>query len=193
MKCNDAGFTLLEMLVALVVFGLLMAGLSQTMRYGLAAWTAETHGATGSEDKVAVDGAIRRLIEQAAPDSFVGQPGGLAFTSVLPEGAGLNDRLADIALRVDAGGHLVLRWTPHPAGVPLAPPLAPHEELLLEGVEAIQISYLAPQPTGPAIWVSRWQSNGLPLLVRIGITFADATSWPDLVAAPVARGSDTEG
>ena len=34
---RQSGFTLLEMMVALVVFGLLMAGVAQTMRYGLTA------------------------------------------------------------------------------------------------------------------------------------------------------------
>ncbi len=193
MKENEGGFTLLEILVALVVFGLLMAGLSQTMRFGLTAWTSEARGTADSEDKVAVDGAIRRLIEQAVPGGFVGRADTVGFTSVLPEGAKLTDRLADIVLLVDAGGRLVLRWTPHPAGVPLGPPPAPHEELLLDGVEAIQLGYLVPQPNGPAIWVTRWKGDDLPLLVRLGITFVHVTSWPDLVAAPVARGSDTEG
>ena len=193
MKRQDAGFTLLEMLVALVVFGLLMAGLSQTMRYGLASWTAESRGAAGLDEKIAVDSAIRRLIEHAAPDSFAGQPNSMEFTSTLPEGSRMSDRLADMALLVD-GGRLVLRWTPHPAGVALRPPPAPHEVLLLDGVTAIRISYLAPQASGPPLWVGRWTAGGLPLLVRISITFADATTWPDLVAAPVAaQAADTEG
>jgi general secretion pathway protein J len=40
MKTRDAGYTLLEMLVALVVFGLVMAGIAQSFRFGLTAWSA---------------------------------------------------------------------------------------------------------------------------------------------------------
>ena len=62
MKRSQDGFTLLEMLVALVVFGLLMAGLGQSMRYGLKAWTAEGLSAASAERMAAVDTALRRLI-----------------------------------------------------------------------------------------------------------------------------------
>jgi prepilin-type N-terminal cleavage/methylation domain-containing protein len=65
MTRRDAGFTLLEMLVALVVFGLLMAGIAQAMRYGMTAWSAETRQAAAPETMSAVDGALRRLIEHA--------------------------------------------------------------------------------------------------------------------------------
>ncbi len=40
MKPSEAGFTLLEMLVALVVFGLVMAGIAQAFRYGFTAISA---------------------------------------------------------------------------------------------------------------------------------------------------------
>jgi general secretion pathway protein J len=181
-----AGFTLLEMLVALMVFGLLMAGLSQTMRYGLTAWSSETRASAGPEQLAAVDNALRGLIERTLPTGFTGRPASFACTTTLPAGAGLADRLADIALVVAPGQHLILRWTPHPAGLPLTPPPPPQIEPLLDQVAAIHVSYLMPQPSGPASWSDHWTSNGLPLLVRISIAFADRRSWPDLVAAPIA-------
>ena len=39
---RDAGFTLLEVLVSLVVTGLILAGLAQGFRFGVAAWDAQT-------------------------------------------------------------------------------------------------------------------------------------------------------
>jgi general secretion pathway protein J len=190
----QAGFTLLEMLVALVVFGLLMAGIAQAMRYGMVAWTAETRQSAGPATMAAVDGALRRLIEQARPNGFVGQPNQLGFTAPLPAGSPLPGQLADLALVVTPDGRLVMRWTPHPAGVPLrhAPP--PETELLLAGVAGLHAQYLAPLPNGSNAWTDTWTQSGLPLLVRIGVTLSGGTvqpgtAWPDLVAAPAAAGT----
>lgn len=180
---RQAGFTLLELMVALVVFGLLMAGVAQTMRYGLTAWTAETRAADGSETMAAVDGALRRLIEQAAPDKFTGQPGGFAFITFLPAGAGLADPLADAALQVTPAG-LVLVWRPHPAGVPLQPPAPPQTEVLLDGVTGLDASYLAGRPDGSVAWSPRFSGAGLPLLIRLHLTLAGQKTWPDIVVAP---------
>lgn len=185
---RQAGFTLLELMVALVVFGLLMAGIVQTMRYGVTAWTAETHAADGSETMAAVDFALRRLIEQAAPNKFTGRAEGFAFTTVLPDGAGLADPLADAALLVTPAG-LVLNWQPHPAGVPLQPPAPPQTEILLGGVTGLTASYLTGRPDGSVAWSPAFSGAGLPLLIRLHLTLADGQTWPDIVVAPSGHGS----
>jgi general secretion pathway protein J len=183
---RDAGFTLLEMLVALVVFGLLMAGVAQAMRYGMSAWNAETRRAQEPETMAAVDGALRRIFEQAAPGSMTGEADQVALTAPLPAGSPLPEQLADIAILVTPGHELLFRWRPHPAGIPLVKQPAPADELLLPGVSAIKLQYLAAQPDGSTVWVDQWKGGGLPLLVRLGITFEGTTTWPDLVAAPAA-------
>ncbi len=186
---TQAGFTLLEMLVALVIFGLLMAGLVQTTRFGLTAWSAGLRSSAEPEALAAIDGALRRLIEQAEPVDFTGQPGGLAFTTRLPEGSGLADPLADVSLGVDPARRLVLRWVPHPPGVLLGVPAAPRTELLFSNVAGIEAQYLTPQKKGPPVWSDVWTQGGLPLLVRIKIRFMGGRNWPDLVAAPVGGGN----
>jgi len=183
---RQGGFTLLEMLVALVVFGLLMAGLGQTLRYGLTAWHTERRNAAGPAALAVVDASLRRLIEQAAPDPFTGTPSQFAFTTTLPAGALLGDRLADAALMVTPEGQLILHWRPHPDGTPLGPPPLPQIDVLLTGVAALHCSYLVPQPKGPPAWVSKIRGGALPLLVRVRIVFTGPMEWPDLVAAPSA-------
>lgn len=189
MTRRDAGFTLLEMLVALVVFGLLMAGVAQAMRYGMTAWSAETRQAAAPETMSAVDGALRRLIEQASPDTFTGTPDGLSFTAPLPAGSGLADPLADLAILVTPDHRLALRYTPHPAGILLGSPPAPRTEFLLDGVTGIRAEFLASQPDGSVAWSGHWSGTGLPLLVRIDFSFSGATTWPALVAAPADTGN----
>ncbi len=183
---GQAGFTLLEMLVALVVFGLLMAGVAQAMRYGMAAWTAETRRAQGPETMAAVDGALRRIFEQARPGSMTGEADQVSLTAPLPAGSPLPEQLADIAILVTPSHQLLFRWRPHPAGLLLHKAPAPEDELLLPGVIAIQLHYLVAQPDGSTAWMNDWTGTSLPLLVRLSITFDGATTWPDLVAAPAA-------
>jgi general secretion pathway protein J len=185
---RQSGFTLLEMMVALVVFGLLMAGVAQTMRYGLTAWTAESRAADSAETFAAVDVALRRLIEQAVPQRFTGRPDGFAFTTMLPAGAGLADPLADAALQVTPAG-LVLRWRPHPAGLPLGPPAAPRTEILLDGVTGLDASYLGGRADGSVAWSPVFSGAGLPLLIRLHLTLAGRKTWPDIVVAPPSPGT----
>lgn len=185
---RDDGFTLLEMLVALVVFGLLMAGIAQAMRYGMEVWSAESRQEAAPETMSAVDAALRRLIEQASAGTLTGTPDGLAFTAPLPAGSGLADPLADLAIFVTPDHRLALRYTPHAAGVLLGEAPPPQTEFLLDGVTAIHADYLASQPDGSKGWTGHWSGTGLPLLVRIDFSFSGATDWPALVAAPAAAG-----
>ncbi|MDD2704431.1 MAG: prepilin-type N-terminal cleavage/methylation domain-containing protein [Acidocella sp.] len=183
MTKRDAGFTLLEMLVALVVFGLVMAGLAQAFRFGLTAWSAGARNTAMPENMAAVDSALTRMIEQTLPGSLTGQTDQLAFTTRLPEGAGPIGGLADAAL-LAPGGDLILRYTPHPPGIPLGPPPPPKVELLAQGVAGLTVTYLVPQTGAPPVWSSTWAGAGLPLLVRVHCRFADGRNWPDLVVTP---------
>jgi general secretion pathway protein J len=187
MKRRDAGFTLLEMLVALVVFGLVMAGLTQTFRFGLSVWSAGPRRVAGPENMAALDAALTRMIGQAVPGSFIGHPDRLVFTTVLPPGAGLPGALADAAILPGPNNTLVLRYRAHPPGIPLVKLPPPMLETLATGVDGFSASYLIPQPSGAPAWTNDWTGGGLPLLVRLHIQTSGA-NWPDLVAATVNPG-----
>lgn len=186
MRHREAGFTLLEMMVALVVFGFVMAGLAQSFKFGLTAWSATDRRIAGPERLAAMDSALRRMIEQAEPGSIAGGHGFLTVTTALPEGAGLSGGLADVALQRDADGTLFLRYAAHPPGLPLTRPPAPQVEQLATGVSALQVSYLVQATGQPPVWSDRLLGGGGALLVRIHLTFADGREWPDLVVAPMA-------
>ncbi len=186
---RDDGYTLLEVMVALVVFGLVMAGIAQSFRFGLTAWSAASRNSTQPENLAAMDGALSHLITQALPGSMAGLPDEVAFTTRLPAGAGLKGRLADAAILTAPSGQLILRYRPHPAGIPIAPPPPPKIEPLAQGVKSLSLSYLVPVQGGSPVWSHKWQGRGLPLLVRLHLTFTDGQSWPDLVAAPLSTGN----
>jgi general secretion pathway protein J len=190
---RDAGFTLLEMLVALVVFGLVMAGLAQTFRFGLSVWSSGPRRIAGPEDMAALDAALTRMITQAIPGSLNGGADRLAFTTALPAGAGLPGALADAALLAEPDGTLVLRYTPHPAGIPLTRQPPPRIAVLAHGITAFSVTYLiapaAGQPGAALSWANTWSGTGLPLLVRLHVQSDAQPGWPDLIAAPVNPGN----
>jgi general secretion pathway protein J len=191
---GDSGFTLLEMLVALVVFGFVMAGLTQTFRFGMSVWSAGPRRVAGPEDMAALDAALTRMIAQATPGSLQGRADRLAFTTPLPPGAGLPGALADAALVAGPDGTLVLRYAQHPPGIPLTRMPPPRIEVLAHGVTGFSVSYLiAPSggapPTGAPVWTDDGAGGGPPLLVRLHIQSTGQPDWPDLIAAPVNPGN----
>ena len=195
MSGRSGGFTLLEVLVALVVLGFVMAGLSQGTRFGLRAWGAQSRLIDARGELDAVDRTLRRLVEGMDPggpnqDPLIeGAADTLAFTSELPAAAAAATRRADVALLVDAGGRLVLRWTPRLNAVRFGPPPPPEEAELLRGVAGVDLAYWPrPTPDAPAAgWRGGWTEKALPALVRIRLVFppGDGRRWPDIVAAPM--------
>ncbi len=187
MRAN--GFTLLEILVALAVFGFLLVGLSQTVRFGLTAWHQDARMSDGKADLDAVDRSLRSIVENFAPKEDAGQPSidgsndSLAgITRLRLPGSGLAAIPAEAGLAV-SGSRLVLRWRPYRHGIALGPAPAPVETELIGGVARMAIEYWR----APGMWVSRWQEPNLPLLIRFRIVFADpnAKRWPDIVVAPL--------
>ncbi len=184
----SAGFTLLEILVAVAVLGLLLAGLTQTVRFGLTAWLQEGRLSAGQTDLEAVDRTLRSLIENLAPGDesarsvIEGGPNSLTgVTQLRVPDSGIAMVPVDAGLGV-SGTQLVLRWRPHHHGLPLGSPPPATETGLIGGVSRLGIEYWRP----PGVWVSSWRDPDLPLLIRFRLTFAGgkAPRWPDIVAAP---------
>ena len=182
---GDAGFTLLEIIVALVVLGILLVTLSRGTEFGLAAFDRQDRMIGVGGRLEAVDRTLRRLIVGLDPgtatdgDTVGGTRHGLVFRSRLP--VGVAGTVADLRLSVDDAHHLVLAWLPHrhAKAVGAAPP--PHREVLLDGVDAITLDYW-----GDGAWHGQWKETAPPALIRIRIVFpeGDARRWPDIVAAP---------
>jgi general secretion pathway protein J len=185
----EAGFTLLEVLVALAVFGFLLVGLSQTVRFGLTAWRQGARMSGAKTDLEAVDRTLRSVIENLAPGEDPARPSidgsASSLTGVtrmrLP-GSGLKPVRVEAGLAV-SGARLVLRWRPDHHWMPFGPPPRPAETELVNGVARLGIEYWKP----PGVWVSQWHEPDLPLLVRLRVRFtgSPAPRWPDIIVAPM--------
>ncbi|HQT75521.1 MAG: hypothetical protein B7Z80_06540 [Rhodospirillales bacterium 20-64-7] len=189
MSTRSAGFTLLEIIVALVVFGFLIAGLSQTVRFGMGAWRAEGRLSDSRTDLEAVDRALRVVVRNLQPGDDTGRAAivgmGDMFTGIsrMPvPSAGLARIPVEVGVAV-SGNRLILRWRPYLHAQPFGRAAPPSEATLLDNVERVSISYW--RPAGG--WVDAWRRPDLPSLIRLRILFRgdNAPHWPDLVVAPL--------
>ncbi len=190
-RATEHGFTLLEILVVLVVLGILLATLTQGMRFGVQASEKQARSLQLVTDLDAVDRTLRQLIERMKPGGFTGKPPFfvgearlLSFTSDLPEAFSLSAREADITLAVNAARQLRLFWEPHLTARNGRAP-APASTVLLEGVDHIELSYWGTDGVVPG-WQTHWQSQALPGLIRLRIVFVPGSGrlFPDFVIAP---------
>ena len=198
-KCPETGFTLLELLVVLVVLGLLVVGLTQGVRAGLAMWDAQARRVGETSELDATARILRNLLTGIAANpsggvnpgaagtaaEFEGRADKLAFVGDLPNGLG-SSRRAEIKIELH-GERLALSWTPHRHELSSAPPPKPVETELMRRVERLDLAYWgSPAPGQPPGWQAQWDGPGLPELIRLRLGFAqgDRRRWPDLIAAP---------
>src|ERR1700692_4592722 len=92
---SSAGFTLVEFLIALLLFSLLSVALFGSIRAGAATWSRATSHADESDDRLHAQDLLRHLIENAYPlyqsdnaksghVDFAGGESSLSFLSVAP-------------------------------------------------------------------------------------------------------------
>jgi general secretion pathway protein J len=192
---RQSGLTLLELLVALLVLGLLVVGLTLGVRAGLSMWGAQSRRLGETAELDAGARVLRILLRGfAAPLPGNVRPGSvptieassdrLVFVGDLPTGLGTTRR-ANITIEL-VRDRLVLRWTPRRHELSTAPEPEPIETELIHGVEHLDFAYWAsPAPNQPASWLAQLDTSQFPELIRVRLTFpkGDRRRWPDLIAA----------
>ena len=192
---GQQGFTLLELLIAVSLLGLIFAALGGGLRFGTDAWKAGAARLDNSDELQLVHRVLRRQlgaalptgtgdIEQDGPPAFSGRRDALNFCAPAPA-QGMRSGLYryGLSLQRDAGAFaLVLDWRgdTSPTG---------GREPLLRGLAAIRIEYLG---DGAEQWRNDWIGRtDLPRAVRIGLRFADPNHppWPPvIISLPVGVG-----
>jgi general secretion pathway protein J len=183
----QAGFTLLEVIVALVVLGFVLAGLAQATRFGISAWGLETRMADNAASLERMDRVLRQLIEQASPPvaaddkPFEGQEHRLIFMTLLPdEPEAQPSRHAQVSVGVDDHHRLVLRWQIHPNASLLGTQPARQEVVLADGMERIDLAYRQAASDGGK-WSKTWGEATLPSVVQIHFVLSGGHHrWPDM-------------
>ncbi len=181
---DQSGFTLLEMLVALVVFGLLMGLVAQGVRMMRAGWQAAQARVQAVTAVAAAQTLVQRLVTEARPfPAMVGERGRLRLVVDLPPGSG---QAAAVEIRVVDGALVAVRAPVDPAAAdPYAALACGHVTVLVPGIATGGFAYLGGTP--PA-WQEGWSDAGAaPRLVRLRLFFHhdDSRQWPDLYAHPM--------
>ena len=189
MRAQSRGFTLVELLAALVVFGFVVAGLAAGLRMGLLAWRGQSETIARDADLDTTSRVITRLLAAivpagpADPPTVAGTAHAVAFTTTLPVRIGaVPTNRADARLLLKKG-ELQLTLTPHYHAEPLGPPPSASTLPLTDGVSGLTIGYWQ---HSSGTWRATWNTTIAPDLIRVTVDFLDPRRhWPPIVVAPL--------
>ncbi|MFQ6017533.1 MAG: prepilin-type N-terminal cleavage/methylation domain-containing protein [Kiloniellaceae bacterium] len=204
-RADSRGFTLVELLIALTLLGLISVALFGGLRFGTRAWEAGSRHAERLAEIDAVQGLLRRQLAQAVlprrqglgPEGatgFAGDPDRIRFAALLPSHIGVAG-LYLFELRMSQGEdlhRLDLAWRLYrpdePASFGIGEAGVSGQRTLIDGIERADFGYYGVLPDRQeADWHDRWaEAAGLPGLISLKLEFPDddPRSWPALVVSP---------
>ncbi len=213
---DEGGFTLLEMLIAMTLLGLVMAMVFGGLRLGARAWEASDTSATNLARLEAVHGFLRRSLAASATvlasdDKgkrlilFTGESQRLEFATLLPSYLGIGG-FHRLTLGVAGEGkdrRLALKsrlYQGMGVGTDGGTPRAGdgEETVLMEGIAGIELAYFgALEGNSDPGWHRDWrEAAALPELIRLRVRLApdDRRHWPELIVQPqLATGLAADG
>jgi general secretion pathway protein J len=197
-RSHVAGFTLVELLVAMALVGMISVLLFSGMRFGTRVWDRSNAHLDGADEVRIAQQLLQHALGEAYPFFVTTDPthpqimfDGSASRIVLlaPPPASLGaGGLAQYEFSIashDGKFQLVMAVRPELARAGNGSTTAP--EVLLAGMKSISFSFFgATQRDGPSGWRDQWSGEmTLPKLIRIdgGFLDSDARIWPELVIA----------
>lgn len=203
------GFTLVELLVAMTLIGLIFVALFGGLRFGARTWEIGNARSEDSAQTEVTQSLIRRQLAQTimlpgldrGEFTFEGDADRLRFTAPAPTQIGLGGiYLFELFTESsEQGEQLVLRWRLHRPDLDPDSPIEDEDRktrVLIDGIEALRLRYFGdPEGERDPDWSDNWRGHEvLPTLVsiRVELPQEDRRRWPDLLVAPRARLSASE-
>jgi prepilin-type N-terminal cleavage/methylation domain-containing protein len=186
----EAGYTLVELLVVMLLLSLITLAIDGGLRFGTRVWESTEERISQADHSVEGHRLLRQLLSSALPQRkgeyvvFEGTPFGLTFLALSPRvlraGAPVRVTLsvAEAASKVDL--KIAIR---EQQGADL------HTAKIATEAASLRFAYLDAAETVP-IWLDRWHDrNRLPDAVRIvGEDMTSRGKWPELIVRlPVAQ------
>lgn len=203
------GMTLVEVLVALTLMGLLSVGIFAVFKTGQRTYQQVMRIDTAAGEVIATQRLLRRIIESTYPFAsdlvqprfgLEGSDQELALTAAAPGFSAMGHYRYHLYTRPGRGGlkDLIVEYGIDRNGVMLTEQRnateSAREEVLLKGIQSLELKYLSvteatnAETSGmPPDWTGQWrQQSKLPTLVQVEVRFpvTDLRQWPALVAAP---------
>jgi general secretion pathway protein J len=197
-ETGEAGFTLVEMLVALALMGLAAVMMLEGVGSAERLWSGEAARTSGAESVAAAQARLRARIEQLHPatrfdstNTFVdidGARDALLFLST-PADAERPAGARRYRLALSGRGDLVL-GAASAVAVDASADGGYTDQLLLRDVGGLDISYFGPDPAGGAAhWQTDWTRRAAPpslVRIRVEMKGGDPRVWPELIVHPAA-------
>jgi general secretion pathway protein J len=196
---RSGGFTLVELLVATTLLALLSVVLFGGLRFGARAWEAGEDSIERTSETEAAQELLRRTLVEALASgqmgeeqqpALSGQADRIGFVAPMPRHAG-SAGPGRYAIWLDRSGNLSMAWEPRRPERKLDAPFAGEPSVVLQNVAGLRFSYYGrANADQPAAWNDRWESQALPLLIRVEVGFepTDRRRWLELVVAPRLAG-----
>jgi len=204
---RQAGFTLVELLVAMTLLAFLSIALFGGLRFGARSWEAVVDSSAGRDHIVSTQTFLRDRLGQLTLPGPAGRrrlandadaddaglergPERLEFAAPWLSALSLGGLYRFTLWHEDTGdGRLMLSWQPAEADPDALEELGDlaGERILLDGVAEFSLSYYgAPDEDAEPEWLDQWENpDAPPLLVRVDLAFADARRvWPVFIVAP---------
>ena len=195
---RSAGFTLIELVVAMTILGVMMLLLYSGLTFGLRSWDAGDAVGRASADRRIGEAFLRRELGELFPMrfkdaaklrvAFEGKRDTLRFVSSRPAGVsqgGLSLVAVDVAGDARSGQrHLVMRRAmPDDAAENFDPVENAETTILLTGVDSVTFSYFGAENdfTDPK-WLDEWTfDTRIPQMIRVQVKRLDGTEMPEMV------------
>ncbi len=201
-RAAAGGFTLLELVVALLVLSIMMTLLFNGLRLGARTWDSVAERTKALHESHLAQLFIKRQLEQAQSIAFAEEDGerrigffgeryAIRFVSPLPAHIGQGGMYwftIDVAEGKQARQLMLSYELFQTEEWERYRPSAPEKVVLIDELEDAEFAYLTGAESGSQPrWTTRWgRKDQLPRLVRLRLRFEDARTsrWQELLVAP---------
>jgi len=198
---HHSGFTLIEMLIAMTLLGIMVVLLFGSLKIAAESWNAGENKIVEVNRKAVVYQFFKRHLTTIRPlsmpmqqtsqqnagedlgtgeQAFLGQSQAIRFVAALPVASARKGlQLFEITADPAEPSTIMVALSPYLQ----AEPGEPDREVLLEHVKTFAFAYFGKkEEDGEAGWLDDWTgTDRLPQLIKVGISLDDGSYWPDMV------------